>query len=209
MLNMRKLSRSVPALLLPVILCFAPAPAVADDVVVFAAASLTNALGDIARGYEPPAKDKVSFSFASSSTLAKQIENGAPANVFISADLDWMDYLEKLKLIAPGSRSDLLGNRLVLIAPKDSDVAVSLAAGVDLVPLLKGGLLATGDPDHVPVGKYAKAAALKPFILPGLLLQKITTKEPSLDQIEVAIAALEASLGTTDSRVTSKVTALS
>jgi molybdate transport system substrate-binding protein len=72
-----------------------------------------------------------------------------------------MDYLEKLKLIAPGSRSDLLGNRLVLIAPKDSDVAVSLAAGVDLVPLLKGGLLATGDPDHVPVGKYAKVALQK------------------------------------------------
>ena len=161
MLNARKWSRSVLVLLLPVILCFAPAPAAADDIVVFAAASLTNALGEIARGYEPPAKDKVSFSFASSSTLAKQIENGAPANVFISADLDWMDYLEKLKLIAPGSRSDLLGNRLVLIAPKDSDVTVSLAAGVDLVPLLKGGLMATGDPDHVPAGKYAKVALQK------------------------------------------------
>ena len=161
MLNVRKWSRSVLVLLLPVILCFAPAPAAADDIVVFAAASLTNALGEIARGYEPAAKDKVSLSFASSSTLAKQIENGAPANVFISADLDWMDYLEKLKLIAPGSRSDLLGNHLVLIAPKDSDVTVSLAAGVDLVPLLKGGLMATGNPDHVPVGKYAKMALQK------------------------------------------------
>lgn len=161
MLNVRKWSRSVLVLLLPVILCFAPAPAAADDIVVFAAASLTNALGEIARGYEPAAKDKVSLSFASSSTLAKQIENGAPANVFISADLDWMDYLEKLKLIAPGSRSDLLGNHLVLIAPKDSDVTVSLAAGVDLVPLLKGGLMATGDPDHVPAGKYAKVALQK------------------------------------------------
>jgi len=160
-LNVRKWSRSVLVLLLPVILCFAPAPAAADDIVVFAAASLTNALGEIARGYEPAAKDKVSLSFASSSTLAKQIKNGAPANVFISADLDWMDYLEKLKLIAPGSRSDLLGNHLVLIAPKDSDVTVSLAAGVDLVPLLKGGLMATGDPDHVPAGKYAKVALQK------------------------------------------------
>jgi molybdate transport system substrate-binding protein len=159
--SLRKLHRLILALAVVGPLCAAPGRANADEIIVFAAASLTNALGDIARAYEPQAKDKVSFSFASSSTLAKQIENGAPANLFISADLEWMDYLEKLKLLAPGSRCDLLGNRLVLVAPKDSEVAVTLATGVDLVPLLKGGLLATGDPDHVPVGKYAKVALQK------------------------------------------------
>jgi molybdate transport system substrate-binding protein len=161
MWNARKWSQAVLALLAPVLLLVLTARASADDVVVFAAASLTNALGEIGQAFERQGSDKVAFSFASSSTLAKQIESGAPASVFISADLEWMDYLDKLELIVPGSRSNLLGNRLVLVAPKDSDLSVALKEGVDLVHLLKGGLLATGDPDHVPVGKYAKMALQK------------------------------------------------
>jgi len=149
------------AFLFSAILSFTPSRAVADDIVVFAAASLTNALSEIGQAFERQGNEKVTFSFASSSTLAKQIESGAPANLFISADLEWMDYLDKQHLIAPGSRSDLLGNRLVLVAPRDSDLSVVLTSGVDFVPLLKGGLLATGDPDHVPVGKYAKIALQK------------------------------------------------
>ena len=161
-MGIRKRFRGMSTLLLLFALLFLmPGYSAAEQVLVFAAASLTNAMGDITRGYEPQAGDKVSLSFASSSTLAKQIENGAPANVFISADLEWMDYLEKLKLIVPGSRADLLGNRLVLIAPKDSDATVALTPGVNLAAFLKSGLLATGDPDHVPVGKYAKVALEK------------------------------------------------
>ncbi len=161
MIGIRKHSGTASALFLFSSFLIAAGPAAAGDVVVFAAASLTNALGDIARAYEPQVKDKVNFSFASSSTLAKQIENGAPADVFISADREWMDYLDRLKLVEPGSRIDLLGNRLVLIAPADSNLSVSLKPGVDFAALLKDGLLATGDPDHVPVGKYAKVALQK------------------------------------------------
>ncbi len=104
---------------------------------------------------------KIVSSYASSSTLAKQIENGAPANVFISADEPWMNYLEERKLIEPGSRFDLLSNKLVLIAPADSSIKVEIGPKFDLAKLLGDGKLATGDPDHVPVGKYAKAALEK------------------------------------------------
>ena len=136
-------------------------PAAADEITVFAAASLTNAMGEVGQAFEQKEKDTVRFSFASSSTLAKQIENGAPANLFLSADLDWMDYLDQRKLIVGGSRSDLLGNRLVLIAPGNSSLKVDLKPGIDLAGLLSGGLLSTGDPDHVPVGKYARQALEK------------------------------------------------
>jgi molybdate transport system substrate-binding protein len=158
MLSARKWTGPLLALLLAANLFFAPSRAAADEIIVFAAASLTNALGEIGQAFERQGGGKVAFSFAASSTLAKQIENGAPAQGFISADTEWMDYLVKLKLIAHGSRIDLLGNRLVLIAPADSNLSVALKPGVDLASLLKGGLLATGDPDHVPVGKYAKVA---------------------------------------------------
>jgi molybdate transport system substrate-binding protein len=158
MLNVRNRTRPVLVLLFSASLFLAPPRAAADDIVVFAAASLTNALGEIGQAFERQGGVKAAFSFASSSTLAKQIENGAPAQVFFSADTEWMDYLEKLRRIAPGSRADLLGNRLVLIAPADSNLSVTLKPGVDFASLLKGGLLATGDPDHVPVGKYAKVA---------------------------------------------------
>jgi molybdate transport system substrate-binding protein len=136
-------------------------PAAADEVTVFAAASLTNALSEVGQTFEQKEKGKVRFSFASSSTLAKQIENGAPAHLFLSADLDWMDYLAQRGLIVAGSRVDLLGNRLVMVAPEGSPLKVDIKPGVDLLGLLSGGLLATGDPDHVPAGKYARAALEK------------------------------------------------
>jgi molybdate transport system substrate-binding protein len=132
-----------------------------DQVTVFAAASTTNAINDIGKMFADRGLGTIVPSYASSSTLAKQIENGAPANVFISADEPWMDYLEKRKLIEPASRFDLLSNKLVLIAPADSSLKVEIGPKFELSKLLGDGKLATGDPDHVPVGKYAKAALEK------------------------------------------------
>ncbi len=136
-------------------------PARADDVVVFAAASMKESLDEAARQYQASGPDKILVSYAASSALAKQIESGAPADVFISADLEWMDYLAARNLIKPASRANLLGNSLVLIAPKDSAITLKLAPGADLAGALKGGKLAMGDPDHVPAGKYGKAALEK------------------------------------------------
>lgn len=127
------------------------------DVLVFAAASLKNALDDVNAEYQRQTGRKVVVSYASSPTLAKQIESAAPADVFISADLDWMDYLAKRNLIKPDTRRNLLGNRLVLIGPAGArDVAI--APGFPLADLLRNGRLAMGDPDSVPAGKYGKAA---------------------------------------------------
>ena len=136
-------------------------PARAEDIVVFAAASLKESLDEAARQYQTNSPDKILVSYAASSALAKQIESGAPADVFISADLEWMDYLATRNLIKTATRADLLGNNLVLIAPKDSTVSIKLAPGADLAGALKGGKLAMGDPDHVPAGKYGKAALEK------------------------------------------------
>src|SRR5215475_12127138 len=106
-------------------LAFAAAgPAHAKDLLVFAAASLKNAAEDIGKAYEATGAGKVTYSFAASSDLAKQIENGAPAAIFISADTKWMDYMAERKLVAPDSRRDLLGNKLVLIAPADSQLSM-------------------------------------------------------------------------------------
>ncbi len=134
-------------------------PAVADgSLLVYGAASLTDALGDAARVFSARTGVDVKTSFASSSVLAKQIEAGAPADVFVSADPEWMDYLAQRRLIKPGSRHDLLGNRLVLIAPADSRVVLRLRPGADLAAALGAGRLATADPDAVPAGRYARAA---------------------------------------------------
>jgi molybdate transport system substrate-binding protein len=132
--------------------------ALAQDVVVFAAASLTDALDEAVKLFERQGGTPSKISYAASSALAKQIENGAPADIFISADLGWMNYLDQRHLIQPATRKNLLGNRLVLIAPADSDLKVELKPGLDLVLLLKGGRLAMADPDSVPAGKYGRAA---------------------------------------------------
>jgi len=127
-------------------------------IVVFGAASLTNVLQDLGDAFTKETSIPVKFSFAASSTLARQIESGAPADVFFSADLDWMDYLQARNLIQPQSRHDVLGNRLVLIAPVDSSISLKIEPHFPLATALGKNRLATGDPDSVPVGRYARSA---------------------------------------------------
>lgn len=133
----------------------------AEDIVVFAAASLKNALDDAAHAFERQSGASVKISYAASSQLAKQIESGAPADIFISADLAWMDYVQRRNLIQPATRRNLFGNRLVLVAPAGSGVKIDIKPGFDLVGMLKGGRLAMADPASVPAGKYGKAALEK------------------------------------------------
>ncbi len=129
---------------------------------VFAAASMTNAMQDVATLWKAAGHPKIALSFASSSVLALQIENGAPANLFISADEKWMDELAKKGLIVPSSRSDLVGNSLVLVEPKKTLKPVDFGSGATLDPVLGAqGRLAVGDPGHVPAGIYAKQALQK------------------------------------------------
>src|SRR6201746_33469 len=142
----------------------AHSPALAQDktLTVFAAASMKNALDDIAAAYTAKSGVKIVASYAASSALAKQIEQGAPADVFVSADTDWMDYAIGKKAINEPTRLNLLGNSIVLIAPKDSKIDnVTIAQGFDLAKLAGDGKIATGDVKAVPVGKYAKAALEK------------------------------------------------
>jgi molybdate transport system substrate-binding protein len=148
-----------------VILCgSAHSPATAEDktLTVFAAASMKNALDDIDAAFTAKTGVKVNASYAASSALAKQIEQGAPADIFVSADTDWMDYAVGKKTINEPTRVNLLGNSIVLIAPKDSKVdSVTIGPGFDLAKLAGDGRIATGDVKAVPVGKYAKAALEK------------------------------------------------
>jgi molybdate transport system substrate-binding protein len=137
------------------------APAQSRPVLVFAAASLKTALDAIAAQWHGETGKRATISYAASSTLAKQIDNGAPADFFISADEEWMDYLQERALIDPKTRIDLIGNRLVLIAPKDSGAQVTIAPGFPLAALIGDGHLAMADPSAVPAGKYGKAALQK------------------------------------------------
>ena len=132
--------------------------AAAETLTVFAAASLREALDDLAKRYEAGSGDRVVVSYAASSALARQIENGAPAELFISADIDWMDYLAARKLIRADSRINLLSNRLVMIAPAGGKINFELKPGLDLAGLLGRDRLVMADPDHVPAGKYGRAA---------------------------------------------------
>lgn len=131
----------------------------AEKITVFAAASLTNALQEISADYQKKTGNEILTSFASSSTLARQIEQGAPADIFISADQQWMDYAVDKKLIEDKTRVTLLGNELVLVAPENSPLkTVAIDKHTDWASLLKDGRLAVGDPDHVPAGIYTKQA---------------------------------------------------
>lgn len=154
--------RLMLALVLPVLLLGVLPAAAAERLTVFAAASLTDVLTRLGARYEALHPDRPApvFSFAASSALARQIESGAPADVFVSADLAWMDYLEKAGLLAEGSRRVIAGNRLALIAPADSPVRLqSLDRNTDLAALLgDDGRLAVGARDSVPAGLYAAAA---------------------------------------------------
>jgi molybdate transport system substrate-binding protein len=138
-----------------------PAIAQDGDVIVFAAASLKNALDAINDAWQKETGKRAKISYASSSALAKQLEQDAPAQIFISADLDWMDYVAQRNLIRPESRANLLGNRIVLIAPKDKAQPVEIKAGFDLAGILGDGRLAMANVDAVPAGKYGKAALEK------------------------------------------------
>jgi molybdate transport system substrate-binding protein len=128
------------------------------QILVFAAASLTDALQEIGAAYERTSGVGVKMSFDSSSNMARQIEAGARADVFFSADTQWMDYLQSRNLIQATTRRNVAGNRLVLIAPAGSQIRLRIAPHFPLAAALANGRLATGDPDSVPVGRYARSA---------------------------------------------------
>lgn len=159
----------------------------AEKITVFAAASLTNALQDIATEYQKSTDVQVVSSFASSSTLARQIEQGAPADMFISADQQWMDYAIDKQQIVKDTRYTLLGNELVLIAAKSAKQdKITINKQTDWAKLLNGGRLSVGDPDHVPAGIYAKEALQN--------LGAWTTLEPQLaraNNVRSAMAMVE------------------
>jgi molybdate transport system substrate-binding protein len=129
-----------------------------NQVTVFAAASLTSVLQELGSEYTKASGTKIVFSFAATSMLARQVESGAHADVFFSADQEWMDYLDQRGLIRKGTRQNLLGNRLALVAPANSTITLHIEPNFPLLAALHGGRLATGDPDSVPVGKYARSA---------------------------------------------------
>ena len=139
----------------------APARAQGGDVVIFAAASLKNALDAVNTAWQKETGKKATISYGASSALAKQIEQSAPAQIFISADLDWMNYVAQKNLIKPETRSNLLGNRIVLIAPKDKAQPVDIKPGFDLAKVIGDGRLSMANVDSVPAGKYGKAALEK------------------------------------------------
>jgi len=147
------------------LLSFGSAGARAADaqggVLVFAAASLANVLTDLDGAFTARTGIRVTSSLAASSTLAKQVAAGAPADVYFSADLQWMDYLEQRGLLRAGSRRDVVGNSLVLIAAAASPLRVRIAPGFDLAKLLGRGRLAVADPDSVPAGIYGREALQK------------------------------------------------
>ncbi len=132
-------------------------PAAARDLLVFAAASQRDAIEEVVVAWSREGEGRAKAAYESSSMLARQIEHGAPADLFISASTTWMDYLVERKLIDPTTRVDLLGNRLVLVGPQGG-APVVVAPGFDLVGRLNGGRLAMGDPDHVPAGIYGRQA---------------------------------------------------
>ncbi|MDB5470592.1 MAG: molybdate transporter substrate-binding protein [Caulobacter sp.] len=142
-------------------LALAAGPALAQaGTRIFAAASLQTALTRIAAGYRGPGAP-LRVSFGASSAMARQIAQGAPADLFISADIEWMDWLAQRRLIVGGTRRNILSNRLVLIAPKSSTVGLEIGPGMPLAAALSGGRLAIADPVSVPAGKYGKAALTK------------------------------------------------
>jgi molybdate transport system substrate-binding protein len=152
------LTRRAAALALAAVLSLPAAARAEGPVLVFAAASLQTALDAIAADWTAATGTSVAFSYAASSALARQIGSGAPADIFASADMRWMDHVEAQGLLRPGSRRSLIGNDLVLIAPASSAIALTPAPGFPLAQALGDGRLAMGNPDSVPAGAYARAA---------------------------------------------------
>jgi molybdate transport system substrate-binding protein len=176
------------------------------DLIILAASSLTDALNEIGPAFSAATHHGAKLSYAASSALARQVEAGAPADVFMSADTDWMDYLQTRNLIDAGSRRNVLGNRLVLISPADSTVTLKIAPHFGLAKLLGDGRLATGNPDSVPVGKYAKTALTKLGVW-----SEVQDKIAAADNVRAALALVargEAPLGIvyrTDALIEKKV----
>lgn len=198
--------RSILSLLpaLASMLCLA-LPAQAEPLRIYAAASLTNALTDIAAQWQKQDHEAPVLVFAASSALARQIEAGAPTDVFASADLKWMDYLDQRQKIRPGSRSNLLGNRLVLIVPKGRRLPVEMRTDFGIAAAFEGKLC-TGEPGVVPAGIYAKQA-LESLGWWAPLQRRIV----GTDDVRAALAFVErgeCSLGivyATDAAISSKV----
>ena len=156
------------------------------DVTVYAAASLTEALGEIEKTYGTETGNHVKFSFASSSVLAKQIEAGGQAGVFVAADGLWMDYVETRKLIAPATRKALVGNRLVMIVPAGKPLTLDLTPGGEWLAKLPEGKIATGDTAHVPAGIYAKEALTKLGVW-----DKVSPRIAGADNVRAALVLVE------------------
>jgi len=159
-----------------------PAFAQSNEVLVFAAASLKTALDDIAKQWRAETGKTAKVSYAGSSALARQIEQGAPADLFISADSDWMNDLAGKNLIKPATRADLLGNRIVLVAAKDDKTALKIAPGFDLAGALGNNRLAMANVDAVPAGKYGKAALESLGVWPS-----VSAKVAQADDVRAAL----------------------
>jgi molybdate transport system substrate-binding protein len=185
------------------VLAALPASAQDKAITIFAAASMKNAIDDINSAFIRATGIKVTASYAASSALARQIESGAPADVFASADLDWMEYVAQKNLVTRPSRTNLLGNRLVLIAPKDTAIGnVTISQGFDLAGLAGNGRIAAGDVRAVPAGKYAEAA-LKALGAWGAVEKKLAMVE-NVRAALMLVARGEAALGVvyeTDAKV--------
>ena len=165
-------------LLLFVLVLLAPLTAHAQPLTVMAAASLTDAMKDVSAAWEKAGHQPLRMSFGASSTLARQIEQGAPVNVFASADEKWMDYLAQRSLIATDTRKGLLGNDLVLVVPAAKPQHVTIAPGFDLLGMLGAdGRLAVGDPANVPVGIYAEQALKKLGLWDGIVPRLARTED--------------------------------
>ncbi len=158
----------------------------ADKILVFAASSLTEALTEVSDAYARTGNPKPVFSFAASSTLARQIENGAPAVLFVAADEEWMNYLAARELIVAGTRTSFIGNSLVLVAPADRPLQLSIESGFPLDTALGAGKLSLADPESVPAGRYAKAALENLGVWPTVALNVVRG-----DSVRSALAFVE------------------
>ncbi len=184
-------------------------PAQAVELTVFAAASLKDALDENVKAFSAKSGHQVRVSYAGSNALARQIDNGAPADVFISADEEWMNYVAGKNLIAAGSRRELLTNSLVLVAPANSSSTLRIASRFALAGELKGGRLALANPDFVPIGKYARAALTKLEVWSDV--EKSLTRSENVRASLVLVARGEAPLGivyASDAKVEPKVKVL-
>jgi molybdate transport system substrate-binding protein len=199
--------KTVRSLCLLLLLATSVASAAAPGITVFAAASLGTVLQEVGAAFTAASHVPVTFSFAASSALARQIESGAPADVFVSADQEWMDYLQARGLLAPRTRANVASNELVLIAPADSTLRLEIAPGFGLAEALgTSGRIATGDPASVPAGRYARDALMSLGVWAG-----VEKRLAAADNVRTALAFVargEAPLGivyATDARVEPKV----